>query len=129
MFFDKEKGIAYCGLACAICGQNKNCAGCRNDGCKDKEWCKNFNCCKEKKINGCWECDNFPCEDGMLDKLRIRAFAEFIKDNGEEEFLRCLEKNEKNGIVYHYDGTLFGDYDKYNSLEEIKNMLKCGTKI
>ena len=122
----RDKGIAYCGLACAICGQNETCVGCRNEGCKDKDWCKNFKCCKEKGLNGCWECNDFPCSGGMLDKARIRAFASFIKKYGEDEFLECLEKNEKNGIVYHYPASIFGDYDKYETEEEIMDMIKNG---
>ena len=127
MAFIRDKGIAYCGLACVVCCENATCAGCRNSGCTNKDWCKNFNCCKEKGINGCWECSGFPCEGGMLDNLRIRAFATFVKDNGESEFLDCLEKNDKNGVVYHYQGELIGDYDKFNTEEEIINMIKQGT--
>ena len=120
----RDKGIAYCGLACAVCGQNETCAGCRNEGCKGKEWCKNFACCKEKGLNGCWECNDFPCSGGMLDKVKIRAFASFIKNHGEDEFLECLENNEKNGIVYHYPASISGDYDKYETEEEIMEKIK-----
>jgi len=42
---NREKGLAYCGLACLICGENEMCAGCRNAGCKNKERCKHFNGC------------------------------------------------------------------------------------
>jgi len=126
---NREKGIAYCGLACAVCGQNETCVGCRSEGCINKEWCKNFNCCKEKGINGCWECIDFPCKGGMLDKVRVRAFASFVKKNGEDLFLECLEKNEKDGIVYHYPGSLSGDYDKFETIEEIVDMIKNGRAL
>jgi len=125
---DKTKGIAYCGLACCLCGGNADCAGCRNEGCKNKEWCKNFNCCKEKGLGGCWECAEFPCSGGMLDKTRVRAFAGFIKRYGEEEMLSCLERNEKDGIVYHCENQLTGDYDKPQSEEEIISLIKFGIK-
>ena len=118
-----EKGLAYCGLACCVCGENKTCAGCRNAGCKNKEWCKHFNCCKEKGLNGCWECDEFPC-GGMHDKVRVLAFAEYIKQNGEEKMMDCLERNEQAGVVYHYQGQLVGDYDKYETVDEIITMLE-----
>lgn len=121
-----EKGIAYCGLACCVCSENEQCAGCRNEGCKDKEWCKSYNCCRMKKINGCWECADFPCENEMLNKLRIRAFADFIKEYGEERLLKCLKRNEESGIVYHYKGQLIGDYDKSESEDEIIRMLLYG---
>ena len=126
MYFDRTKGIAYCGLACAVCSENETCVGCRNEGCSDKKWCKNFNCCKEKGLNGCWECKDFPCQGGMLDKIRIRAFARFIKEYGEDELLNCLERNEKNGVIYHHEGKLTGDYDKYDTEQEIINMIRRG---
>jgi hypothetical protein len=108
---DRLKGIAYCGLACVVCGENSNCVGCRNDGCLTREWCKNRNCCKAKGIDGCWLCADFPCSGTMLDKRRVRAFASFIRQYGEKRLLDCLEKNERAGIRYHYEGKLTGDYD------------------
>lgn len=122
----REKGIAYCGLACCVCSENTNCPGCRNDGCKDKGWCKNFNCCKSKGINGCWECDEFPCSNSMLDKTRIRAFARFIKEHGEETLINYLDRNEKSGIVYHYKDQLIGDYDKPVTEDEIIQLIIKG---
>lgn len=121
-----NKQIAYCGLACCVCSENESCVGCRNDGCKGKEWCKNYKCCREKDLNGCWECFDFPCSGGMLDKLRIRAFARFVKEYGEDELIRCLMRNKENGVVYHYDGQLVGDYDKGQTEEEIMQIIKHG---
>ena len=125
---DKSKGLAYCGLACAVCGENKGCAGCRNDGCINREWCKNRNCCRTKGISGCWKCDEFPCSGTMLDKTRVRAFASFIKQYGEEALLNCLEKNEHDGIVYHYPCKLTGDYDIPETEEKIIHMIMNGVK-
>ncbi len=62
----------------------------------------------------------------MLDKLRIRAFARFAKEYGTDELIKCLLQNKKNGIVYHYDGQLVGDYDKCETEEEIIEMIKHG---
>ncbi len=120
---DRTKGVAYCGLACCICGQNATCTGCRNEGCTNKQWCKSFNCCKEKKLNGCWECSEFPCDNPMLSKPRVRAFAEIIAEYGEEKLVDSLEKNEKAGMVYHYEGQLLGDYDKPTSVDDIKRLV------
>lgn len=123
---NKEKGIAYCGLACCICGENATCAGCRNEGCKDKDWCKNFNCCKTKGLSGCWECSDFPCTGSTLDKIRIRTFSRFIKEYGEEKLINCLERNEKAGMVYHYSGKLIGDYDTPQTEEGIVELILNG---
>lgn len=123
---DRSQGMAYCGLACCICSENTHCAGCRKEGCKDKEWCQSFHCCKEKGLNGCWECADFPCQNQMLDKLRVRTFAKCIAAYGEGQLMDLLEKNELNGVVYHYEGKLVGDYDKPQSEEEIKQLLFRG---
>ena len=54
------KAIAFCGLACCVCSKNKGCVGCQDGGCESHGWCKNYNCCKEKGLNGRWECSEFP---------------------------------------------------------------------
>ena len=123
---ERSKGIAFCGLACAFCSENGTCVGCRNEGCVDREWCKNLNCCREKGLSGCWECNEFPCEGSMLDKPRVRAFARFARDYGVEALLDCLEKNELAGIQYHYPGKLVGDYDVPATEDAIFNMIKTG---
>ena len=105
---DRSKGIAYCGLACAVCSENANCVGCRDDGCVGKEWCKNLNCCRAKGIAGCWEC-LISVFRTMLDKPRVRAFASFAKQHGQKVLLDCLERNERAGIKYHHPGKLTGD--------------------
>ena len=126
-----DNRVAYCGLACVVCGKKEDCSGCRNEGCSGKDWCKNYNCCREKSINGCWECDEFPCMGSdnnlvnMLDKPRIRIFANFIKKYGEDEFIECLVHNEQTGIKYHYDGEIVGDYDRCET-EEVIDMLLFG---
>jgi hypothetical protein len=115
---DRSKGIAFCGLACAVCSENRTCV--------DKEWCKNLNCCKTKGISGCWECDDFPCKGNMLDKPRVRTFASLVKENGVEALLDCLEKSERAGVKYHYPGKLVGDYDVPETEDGIINMILNG---
>lgn len=118
--------IAYCGLACCVCSENDECVGCQDGGCDIHGWCKNYNCCREKGLNGWWECDCFPCKGNMLDKLRVRAFAQFAKEYGTDELTKCLLRNKENGIIYHYDGQLVGDYDICETVEEIIDMIKNG---
>lgn len=125
---DRHKGIAFCGLACAVCSKNNECAGCRNEGCEDKEQCKNLQCCKAKNLNGCWECSEFPCTGSELDNLWIRAFARFAREYGEEILLDLLEKNGKDDIAYHYRGQLNGDYDIPETEEGIFDMLLNGKR-
>jgi hypothetical protein len=60
----------------------------------------------------------------MHDKIRVRAFAEFIKQYGEAELMACLERNHKAGVRYHYDGQLVGDYDQLDSVDTVIRKLK-----
>jgi ribosomal protein S18 acetylase RimI-like enzyme len=60
----------------------------------------------------------------MHDKIRIRAFCQFIRQHGEKELIDSLERSGKAGIIYHYDGKLIGDYDKCQSAEEVIRMLE-----
>jgi hypothetical protein len=44
--------------------------------------------------------------------------AKYIKRSGEENMMDCLERNERYGVIYHYQGQLVGNYDKYDSVDE-----------
>jgi len=122
----RRKPISYCGLACFLCS-NTECIGCESGGCDIHGWCKNYNCCKERGLSGCFECTDFPCTGGMLDKVRIRAFSRFIKENGEEELISLLVRNREEGIKYHYPDSYSGDYDLGKTEEEIIDILVNGT--
>lgn len=121
----EELGFAYCGLCCATCSENADCVGCSKRGCKDVEWCHNFACCSEKKLDGCYACPDFPCTSAtnqkfnMLTKPKIRLFSEFIKEYGKEKFLSCLKTNESAGILYHYPDGIIGEYDNYTERETL----------
>lgn len=123
-----EKGFAYCGLACDFCQEGKDCPGCKKEGCHGKEWCKCYTCCKEKSLNGCYECEKFPCDNHMLNKLRVRIFAKFISLYGEEKLYECLKRNEKEGVVYHYPHQHIGDYDQFDNEEDIIQFIIHGRR-
>ena len=65
--------IAYCGLSCAHCFLGKWCGGCRTDynacsnaTCSPDHVCPNVACCKEKGIDGCYECEQLKnCSKGF----------------------------------------------------------------
>lgn len=122
----RELGIARCGLACCLCSENTNCAGCHSEECTDKEWCENRRCCIEKSLSNCFWC-NEDCNKGLLSKIKPYGFTVFAKRYGEEKLLDCLEKNEKNGIVYHREGTV-GDYDDFDNLEDLISFIKTGQR-
>jgi hypothetical protein len=64
------------------------CIGCR-DGAVCFESCVALSCCKEKGIDFCFQCDEFPCEKNhypeSLDR-RWRAWGARIKEVGVERF-------------------------------------------
>ena len=121
--FCPDKGIAFCGLACCVCSENTGCTGCRQEGCRDKEWCRPYRCCKDRKLNGCWECTEFPCDNPMLNKPRIRTFAELADKYGENALVEALGKNESAGLQYHFEGQLTGDYDLAEDRSHITQMV------
>lgn len=121
----REKGIAYCGLACCVCGENETCIGCKEKGCKDVDTCEIHKCCTEKGIDGCYACVT-PCHHEMLQKPRVKVFNQFMKAYGKESLMDCLEFNEKQGIQYHYRNELIGDYDQCVNEKAICTLLQSG---
>ena len=122
----RELGIARCGLACCLCSENVHCAGCNSGDCPDKEWCENRKCSIEKGLSNCFEC-NEKCRKGLLGKIKPYGFTLFVKRYGLTELLNCLERNEKNGIIYHRNG-INGDYDEFDDVDELINFIKTGKK-
>lgn len=122
----RELGIARCGLACCLCAKNDVCSGCKADECSGKEWCENRKCSIEKGVSGCYACEG-DCKKALLQKLKPYAFTLFVKRYGEECLLDCLERNEKNGVVYHRSG-ISGDYDDFDDVEELIEFIKTGRR-
>lgn len=122
----REWGIARCGLACCLCAENEHCAGCHADACANKEWCENRKCSMERNINSCYLCQE-SCRKGLLAKIKPYAFTVFIKRYGIDSLLDCLERNEKNGIVYHRNG-IIGDYDDFDNVEDIIAFIISGKR-
>jgi len=122
---DRSRGIAYCGLACCVCSHT-DCVGCHNEGCAIWTECKSYHCCGEKGLKGCWECAEFPCDNPMFQKPRVRAFIRFVAEYGENKLLDCLARNEAAGMTYHEEGKLTGDYDTPDTEEAIIRLILSG---
>ncbi len=122
----RELGIARCGLACCLCAENVHCAGCNADECPGNEWCENKKCSIEKGVSNCYQCEG-KCKKGLLAKIKPCGFGLFIKRYGLEELLDCLERNEKDGVVYHREGVK-GDYDDFEDVEDLIQFIKTGKK-
>ena len=122
----RELGIARCGLACCICSENDHCGGCDSGDCPGFSWCENRKCSAEKNLKHCYECGE-DCRKQLLAKIKPYGFTLFVKRYGEAELLDCLERNEKNGVVYHRQGVT-GDYDDFNDVEKLIRFIRAGKR-
>ena len=122
----RELGIARCGLSCCLCTENPGCNGCGSNGCPDNDFCENKKCSIEKGLTHCYECEE-ECRKGLLSKIKPYTFNLFVKKYGEEKLLDCLERNEKNGVVYHREG-INGDYDDFDDVEQLMNFILTGVQ-
>ena len=123
----RELGIARCGLACCLCSENDKCTGCNTGDCPDKDRCVNRKCSAEKKLAHCFDCGEV-CTQGMFSKIKPLGFTLFARRYGEEELLDCLERNERNGVVYHREG-IVGDYDDFDDIEDLIAFIRTGSKV
>ncbi len=122
----RKLGIARCGLACCLCSENETCSGCDSGECPDKDQCENRACSLERDLRHCFECEE-NCRRGLLSKIKPYAFTLFAKKYGEEALLDCLERNERNGVVYHTQG-IQGDYDEFEDIEMLMKFIKTGRR-
>mgnify|MGYP005819772175 FL=1 len=122
----REMGIARCGLACCLCSENDVCRGCNTGRCPEKEQCENRKCTILRCIGHCFDCGE-DCRKGILTKIKPYVFTLFARQYGEEKLLDCLERNEKNGVVYHRDGVM-GDYDDFDDICELTEFIKTGRR-
>lgn len=106
-----RKGVnptAYCGLSCDHCFLGEWCGGCRSVFCCcsfgtlfNKAQCPNALCCKEKSIEGCYNCDGLEsCKKGFYaDEVSgaksAKAQAIFIKAHGVARLYEALDNLHK----------------------------------
>ena len=122
----REMGIARCGLACCLCTENDHCHGCNSGECPDKDRCENRKCSIERNCGHCYDCSE-DCRKGLLGKIKPYGFTLFVKRYGENALLDCLERNEKQGVVYHRSG-INGDYDDFDDAEALIRFIRTGRR-
>ncbi len=69
----------------------EHCQGCRNEQCKLFKNCGVRVCHQEKKIDFCFQCDQFPCDKTNFDPGLYKGWAiinKKIKEKGVEQFAR-----------------------------------------
>ncbi len=97
--------VAFCGLSCNHCFLSEWCGSCRTayNTCSfatvspDRK-CPNAVCCREKGIDGCWECELLetcgkgfyvPSNDGAN---AAKAQAMYIRKHGKKAFLKVQDR-------------------------------------
>lgn len=97
--------IAYCGFSCNHCFLCQWCGSCRTEyntcsfaTCFPDKKCPNVTCCKDKNIDGCYECAELEtCQKGFYvpdndGANAAKAQAMFIKKHGKKAFLKVHDK-------------------------------------
>jgi hypothetical protein len=125
MDFYETKDLGLCGLACVLCSETE-CPGCKARGCSEGCDCSVYKCAITKGLDGCYQCDKFPCDEGMLQGIRNKAFNRYARQFGKQALLNRLRDNYENGISYHRPDGLKGDYDNLQSEEEIIQLIQFG---
>ena len=105
---DARKGVdpvAYCGLSCNHCFLGKWCGSCRTEYnvCSfatlfEDRRCPNVVCCREKNLDGCYECSELEsCTKGFYSPgndgaASAKAQAMFIRKYGKKTFLEVHDR-------------------------------------
>jgi hypothetical protein len=113
--------IAYCGLDCPTCvhsnKEREACAGCHQGG--GAADCYQRKCCEERGLNGCWQCDEFPCSQGFFGDKVWRGLCvgccEVIRKVGKDRYARLVR--EKMG-----EQVELGDY-RFKTTRDIEKTL------
>jgi len=103
--------VGYCGHHCGYCFHKQWCGGCRsNYNCcsfsvlSPDGICPNVKCARQKKLNGCYLCDELlSCEKGYYGRENeyiAKATALFIKEYREKCYTLALEKAIESGEDY-----------------------------
>lgn len=126
-----KNSISYCGLICCLCHDGGDCNCKTSNNCakaREDEGCYQYNCCRERGYNGCWECPDFCCGKDLFNQehLRLKTFVKCIKEDGIDKFAEYILRNYNNGIEYHTSGYI-GDYD-LETEEEILFLLRNGAE-
>lgn len=125
MKFYVEKDLAICGLAYVLCS-HEDCPGCKARGCKEGSDCSVYKCATGKGLDGCYQCDMFPCDEDMLKGIRSRAFIRYARKFGKQALLDRLRENFENSITYHTPDGSKGSYDLLMTEDEIIQLIQFG---
>ncbi len=80
--------------------ENAKCPGCRQGG--GPIWCEVKQCCFEKRLHICFECEEFPCSriESVADPDTVDRFERF-KEIGFGKWIEEQEQKVKEGYEIH----------------------------
>lgn len=127
---DIVQNMGYCGLICSLCHVADKCSGCKSEhNCCGRHLseagCFQFDCCVKKGLEGCWECEEGPCNEDMFGEdhdVRCRAFVKVAKAEGIEKLAEFVLENQKNGILYGWNKS----YDNLGNEQAVMDLLHNG---
>ena len=125
--------IAYCGFSCNHCFLAEWCGSCRTEyntcsfaACSEDGICPNVKCCREKGIDGCYECEDMEtCKKGFYIPSNdganaAKAQALYIRKYGKKEFLKAQNRLHEKYEFQKTQEILGQDYEEgLRILEEI----------
>jgi len=105
----KEPLFAACGLNCGLCPRyytagSSRCPGCAGEGfSKVHPPCGILSCCQRKELEGCWDCDEYPCKkyegadlaDSFITHKNQFSDIDKIRQNGFENYIAELKEKVK----------------------------------
>ncbi|WP_022778797.1 DUF3795 domain-containing protein [Butyrivibrio sp. AE3009] len=117
--------VAICGLSCNHCFLGEWCGGCRTSynvcsfaTCSEGRICPNVKCCKEKGIDGCYECSEIEtCNKGFFVPSNdganaAKAQSLYIRKYGKKEFLKVQTRLHEKYDFQKTQEILGQDYQK-----------------
>jgi ubiquinone/menaquinone biosynthesis C-methylase UbiE len=122
---DALGNVAYCGFVCTACSEalpeNAGCPGCRSGG--GEADCRQRRCCEARGIDGCWQCEDFPCGEGFATDGHDPAFRSFWLAS-----VRCLQQHGVERFASMVESRLGRTFDhaafRGKGEEEIMRMLR-----
>lgn len=128
------KEIGYCGNHCEYRFFTE-CDGCKsnNPSCSyanlfDDKRCPNAVCCKNKSIDGCWECENLAdCKIGFFSSGEndAKAYALYIKKFDAKKYTKTILNLISKGYDYPRDIKNINDVDKILDIFEKIKETEC----
>lgn len=122
-----RKEIGYCDNHCEYCFFTE-CDGCKSisPSCSyanlfDDKKCPNVICCKNKNINGCWQCEEIKdCGIGFFGSGEndAKAYALYIKKCGTEKYANTILKLINKGYNYPKEFKDINDIEKISAIFE-----------